>query len=161
MQMQAPTAPAPCRTHPSMTVCLMGSCEAYGCEWIFVRCGANHADVGTSVAIRQDEGLRRRTRRKDFGRNTPISHSKNMIAAPESVYSGLAWTWIGSNNMLLIPARPIPFFWCGALWRGGRTRPNSPTDESRVRNHPKSTNYLTNTTTIVMTPPTPTAAWIY
>jgi hypothetical protein len=158
MQMQTPTAPAPCRTHPPMTVCLMGSCEAYGCEWIFVRCGANHAeDVGTSVAIRQDEGrLRRRTRRKDFGRNTPISHSNNMIAAPESVYSGLAWTWIRSspsNSFLLVVHYDM-------VWGGTRPRPTSPTDESRVRNHKKN-KLLPNTTTMVVTPPTPTAAWIY
>ena len=160
MQMQTPTAPAPCRTHPPMTVCLMGSCEAYGCEWIFVRCGANHAeDVGTSVAIRQDEGrLRRRTRRKDFGRNTPISHSNNMIAAPESVYSGLAWTWIRSspsNSFLLVVHYDNIM-----VWGGTRPRPTSPTDESRVRNHKKN-KLLPNTTTMVVTPPTPTAAWIY
>jgi hypothetical protein len=35
-----------------------------------------------------------------------------------------------------------------------------PTDESRVENHTKSTNYLINIITMVMEPLAPPAAWI-
>jgi hypothetical protein len=35
------------------------------------------------------------------------------------------------------------------------------TDESRVRNHTKNTNHLTNTMTMVVEPPSPPVAWIW
>jgi hypothetical protein len=53
--------------------------------------------------------------------------------------------------------------WCKPGWdtfcNTSKTRTH-PTDESRVKNHTKSTNHPTNTITMVAELPSPLAAWI-